>query len=86
VNDHLNEKRFRLWTTATYRIEVEGHLDELRSDHLAGMRITASKKSDQKTVTTLIGRLRDQAELSGVLNSLYEMHMPILKVEVVNDE
>jgi hypothetical protein len=37
-------------------------------------------------VTTLIGRLRDQAELSGVLNSLYDLHLSILKVEMVNGE
>jgi hypothetical protein len=34
----------------------------------------------------LFGRLRDQAELSGVLNSLYGLHLVILKVEVVNKE
>ncbi len=38
------------------------------------------------TVTTLVGLLRDQAGLSGVLNSLYGLHLPILKVEVVNRE
>jgi hypothetical protein len=37
-------------------------------------------------VTTLVGRLRDQAELSGVLNSLYDLHLSILKVERVNDD
>jgi hypothetical protein len=36
--------------------------------------------------TTLIGRLRDQAELLGVLNSLYGLHLSILKVEVVDGE
>jgi hypothetical protein len=50
------------------------------------MRITARKRADQTTVTTMTGRLRDQAELSGVLNSLYDLHLSILKVEVVNGE
>jgi len=81
-----NDKHLRLWTPATYRVEVDGHLDESWSDRLAGMRITTRKRSDQTTVTTLIGRLRDQAELSGVLNSLYGLHLSILKVEVVNGE
>jgi len=70
-----------------YRIEVEGHVAESWSDSLAGMRITARKRLDQTTVTTLVGRLRDQTELSGVLNSLYDLyHLSILKVEVVSDE
>jgi len=50
------------------------------------MHITTRKRSDQTTVTTLVGRLRDQAELSGVLKSLYGLHLSILKVEVVNGE
>ena len=86
MTQNSNEKRIKLWTPATYRIEVDGHIDESWSDRLAGMQITTRKRSDQTTVTTLVGRLRDQAELSGVLNSLYDLHLSILKVEVVNDE
>ena len=85
--DNSTEKRIRLWTPVTYRIEVEGCLAESWSDCLAGMRITVHKRADQTTVTTLIGRLKDQAELSGVLNSLYDLYqLSILKVEVVNDK
>jgi len=84
--ENSNEKHIKLWTPATYRIEVDGHLDESWSNRLAGMRITSRQRADQTTVTTLVGRLRDQAELSGVLNSLYGLHLSILKVEVVNDE
>jgi len=87
MTDNLNKTRIKLWTPATYRIDVEGHLNESWSDCLAGMRITARKRADQTTVTTLFGRLKDQAELSGVLNSLYDLyHLSILKVEVVNGD
>ena len=48
-----NEKHIKLWTPATYHIEVEGHLAESWSDCPAGMRITARKRFDQTTVTTL---------------------------------
>jgi hypothetical protein len=83
MTQNSNGKHIKLWTPAIYRIEVEGHLAESWSDRLAGMRITACKRADQTTVTILVGRLRDQAELSGVLNSLYGLHLPILKAEVV---
>jgi hypothetical protein len=86
MNNKSNEKHTKLWTPATYRVEVEGHLAESWSDRLAGMRIIARKRLDQTTVTTLVGRLKDQAELSGVLNSLYGLHLSILKVDVVNGE
>ena len=86
MNQNSSEKRVKLWTPATYRIEVDGHIDESWSDRLAGMQITSRERADQTTVSTLVGRIRDQAELSGVLNSLYDLHLPILKVEVVNGE
>jgi hypothetical protein len=79
--DEYDGKHFKLWTPATYCIEVEGRLDESWSDRLAGMRITSRKRADQTTVTSLVGRLRDQAELSGVLNNLYELHLPIISVQ-----
>ena len=86
MTNNSSEKHIKLWTSATYHIEVEGHLAESWSERLAGMRITARKRLDQTTVTTLAGLLMDQAELSGVLNSLYDLHRPILKVEVVTGE
>ena len=86
MTENSNSKHLKPWTPATYRIEVEGHLAESWSDRLAGMQITSSKRADQSTMTILLGRLRDQAELSGVLESLYDMHLSILKVEIVNEE
>ena len=86
MTNNSNEIHIKLWTPATYRIEVEGQLAESWSNRMAGMKVTSQKRADQSYVTTLIGRLRDQAELSGVLNSLYDLHLSILKVEVVDDE
>lgn len=73
----------KLETPATYRIVVQGRLDQSWSDRLGGMAITAHNEGNEASVTTLTGRLRDQAELSGVLNTLYELHLPILKVEML---
>jgi len=36
-------KHLKLWTPATYRIKVEGHLDESWTDRLGGMRNTMSR-------------------------------------------
>ena len=68
-----------------YRIEAEGRLDEHWSDRLAGMRITTSGSEGETPLTRLVGHLRDQAQLSGVLNSLYELHLPILLVEYLQE-
>jgi len=37
-------------------------------------------------VTTLEGRLLDQAALAGVLNTLYELHLPVLEVKCLSAE
>jgi len=79
-------KHLKLCTPATYRIEVEGVLDENWTDSLAGMRISSRKRADQSTVTTLTGRLKDQAMLAGVLNGLYELHLPILSVKILTED
>jgi hypothetical protein len=37
-------------------------------------------------VTVLEGWLPDQAALAGVLNTLYELHLPLLSVEILSYE
>ena len=66
-----------------YRIRVQGFLDETWSERLAGMTITKISQGSQARVTMLVGLLKDQAELSGVLNTLYELHLPLLSVELL---
>ena len=48
MTHNSNEKHIKLWTPATYRIEVEGHLDESWSERLAGMHITSRKRADRQ--------------------------------------
>ncbi len=67
-------------------VRVQGFLDESWSEKLGGMTITTSSQGSQGQVTMLVGRLRDQAELSGVLNNLYELHLTLLSVEFLGSE
>ncbi len=69
----------------TYRIRVRGVLSQEWSERLADMAITVDRSSEKGPVTTLEGRLRDQAALSGVLNSLYELHLPVLSVDSLDE-
>ena len=66
-----------------YRIRVQGFLHETWSERLGGMNITTSSQGSQGRVTMLVGQLKDQAELAGVLNTLYELHLPLLSVELL---
>lgn len=67
--------------SAVYQIVVAGRLDSSWSARLGGMQITPEKKlENNKYVYHLIGMLKDQSELNGILNSLYELHMTLLSI------
>ena len=70
---------------ASYRIRVLGHLDDSWSDRLGGMVITRAFTEDKQPMTILIGHLQDQAALSGVMNALYGLHLPVLSMELLDD-
>jgi hypothetical protein len=65
---------------ATYQIMVQGRVDPDWSDLMAGMAICLTMSESNPPVTTLQGELSDQTALLGVLNSLYELHLPVLSV------
>lgn len=67
---------------AVYRIKVKGVLPDSWLNQLGGLHIT-DRTSER---TTLVGRLKDQAELFGVLNTLYELHLPLSSVEIPSNE
>ena len=82
-----SRKRFAFDRPGKYRIRVLGFLDESWSDRLGGLRITACSLKDQEgPVAELVGQVRDQAKLAGVLNSLYELHLTLLSVEYLNGD
>ena len=81
MTDTHNEACLRPWSAATYQIEVEGRIQESWLDCFLGMRITGIERADESIVTCMIGRVEDQSELSGILNGLAELHLPILSVK-----
>jgi hypothetical protein len=81
-----SKKGFTFTGPGNYRIRVQGFLDENWSERLGGMYLTINHREDRGTLATLVGRLQDQAELAGVLNTLYEMHLPLLLVEYLDGD
>lgn len=81
----LNRKQLKFEAPGTYRIRVQGILNQNWSDRLGGMAISVSESEEQAPQTTLTGTLADQAALVGVLNTLYDMHFPVLSVEFLQE-
>ena len=71
---------------AIYRIRVQGRIKASWSDRLEGMTISLSTPDARPLVTALEGELPDQAALAGVLNTLYELHLPVLEVKCLSAE
>ena len=68
-------------TSATYRIRVQGTVDETWSAYLGGVTIAEVHTADRAPVTILTGQLVDQAALLGVLNNLYDLGFSLLSVQ-----
>jgi hypothetical protein len=66
---------------ATYQISVQGRIDQTMSGRLEGMAISLVNVDADSPTTSLEGELSDQAALAGVLNTLYELHLPVLSVK-----
>ena len=79
-----NQPKLTIAQQATYQICVQGYLDKKWSDYLQGMTISIKQNESRHPVTTLTGQLVDQAALLGVLNALYDYHLPLLSVECLS--
>ncbi len=71
---------------AVYRIRVHGRIAPSRVDWFQGMSVHPLTENGEAESTQLEGALRDQAALAGVLNTLYDMHLPVLSVECLSFE
>jgi len=63
---------------AIYKIQVRGNLASSWSEKLGGLQIESTAETGMTVIT---GPLTDQAALSGVLNTLYDLQFPVVSVE-----
>ena len=71
---------------AVYRITVRGKLGEKLAKSLDGLNLSEITGNGGIPVGVLVGRFIDQAALSGLLNSLYDLQLPIISVECLDVE
>ena len=71
---------------ATYRIEIEGPLTETSRRRFVGMTFESTSGDGDTPRTILHCDVRDQAELRGVLEAIYGLHLSVILVERCNDD
>jgi len=53
---------------------------------MAGMKVVEYMGPGGGVETILEGELADQAALSGVLNTLYQLHLPVILAQYIDDD
>ena len=69
-----------------YQITVNGHLADQWAAWFNGTIISLEHSLEGKTHTVLTCKVRDQAELLGILNRLNSLNLPLLHVNFVRAE
>ena len=65
----------------SYRIIVQGVLPENYYPYFEGMKIMRQKCEGEIDNTVIIGKVKDQADLAGILMKLYDFHYSILLIQ-----
>jgi hypothetical protein len=72
---------------AIYRIGVKGRIPPRWCDRLEGMAVMeCATEAADSPLTTLEGKLADQAALAGLLNTLFQLHLSVVSVERLSAE
>lgn len=79
----LDPKVINFGGPAKYEIVVQGTLEPQWSDRLGGMTVTSSEKDGGVPKTKLVGWIHDQTELKGILDTLYGLHCPIIRIDSI---
>lgn len=79
-------KRITFGDLANYRIVVEGTLDSDWRHRLGDLSIDGAIDDDGVWVTTIAGEFADQAALNGLIHILYDLHLPIIRIEQIQDD
>jgi hypothetical protein len=77
----LSANEIPLDSPVFYQIRVKGRILGNWSDRLEGLAVGQVESFKGMLVTTLEGELADQAALTGVLNTLDELQLPVLYLE-----
>ena len=64
----------------TYRLRVEGELSDIAAQAFEGMTLTRGAGT-----TLLVGRVRDQAELQGLLTRISELGLTLLSAKTIDE-
>ena len=81
TNNLSRQPRLTLNTPAAYLIRIRGRVDQNWIEYFDSFLVVVSVSPGRAPETTLHGRVRDQAELLGMLQYLYYQGAALVSVE-----
>ena len=76
---------FNFTEAAVYKIVFQGEMESDQINRLFELQVSVQKRENKKPITTLIGKINDQSQLSGILTMLNDMHMTVISVNMLSD-
>ncbi len=71
-----------LWCQpVAYAVRVQGAVSDTWIAEYAALKMTVDRDAEGVVTTSLVGTLRDQAQLIGLLTRLYDLSHPIISVQ-----
>jgi hypothetical protein len=77
----IKNKSIKFSEPASYLISVQGKLPETIVDNFEGIENFTVTETNKSIITLITIKIKDQAHLSGLMNTIYDWRFPILKVE-----
>ena len=83
LENNIND-RLEFSGPATYKIVLKGTVPASWADNFGDLKLT-SKQKDGQHRSILEGKILDQAQLSGILNAIYELHLSVIEVTLIDN-
>ncbi len=74
----------KMYQPARYRIKVYGAVNKRWFAYYDDMVLEKEDEGEERPYTTITGQVADQAALLGILNLLYDMHLPLISIEYIS--
>ena len=84
MTEENKDLEYNFTRPAIYKIVAQGKIDYKLADRMLTLQVNVEKGEGQKYYSTLIGKIDDQAALSGILNTLYDMHITVISVQMLS--
>ena len=83
--NHNNKPEFNFQKPAVYKIKVQGEIEKSWAGKLQGLQINIERSQSKNPVSVLVGQINDQSALSGIMHTLYDMHMTVISVHMLSE-